>query len=248
MKLPGLWAGLQGLCKPHHVVAPGPADELVMTDVLQVRRVLVELARLQNPVALQAADGRFMGGGVLAIDGVHGLQVHLQSKPVALSDETHWPVNATASSGRGLVLFTLHARPPQQPLRLCAAWPEQLIQVQSRRHFRLTALAGRRRRAWLSRPGSPERVPVHDLSEEGVGLVVPANHWPESAHPGEALLHLDDEVFPVPLLEVVHTRPGAKNGLGIVGARMLGLGEEQRRVLRRWLVAMQAAPGAGPAA
>lgn len=244
MKRPGLWAGLQALWLPHHAVPPGPADELVVTDALQVRRTLGELARLHSPVALQAADGRFIGGGTLAIDSVEGLRVQLRLDASVLPEKAPWPLNATASGSRGLVLFTLHARMAGTPHLLCAAWPEQLIHVQSRRHFRLMALSGARRRAWLARPGSACRVAVHDLSEEGLGLEVPAGNWPESGHPGQAMLHLDDEVIPVPLVEVVHTRPGTKGGLGIVGARMLGLGEEQLRLLRRWIAAMQAAGGA----
>jgi hypothetical protein len=248
MKHQGLWSGLQGLWQPHHVVPPSPADELVVTNALQVRRTLGELARLQTPVALQAADGRFMGGGVLDIDGALGVRVHVRSLEGGPFETVPWPVNATASGSRGLVLFTLHPRAPGTPRLLFADWPEQLIHLQSRRHFRLTAPGGKRRRAWLSRPGAAANVPVHDLSEEGVGVEVAAHGWPAGGYSGQALLHLDEEVIPVPLLEVVHSRPRAAGHLGIVGARMLGMGEEQLRVLRRWIAAVQATQGAAPGA
>ena len=245
MKPLGPWARLHRLWQPRHVVAPTPAEELLVTSPLQIRHTLGELARLQNPVALQAADGQFMSGGVLAVEGALGVVVSLRQAEAQQAGAGRWPVNVTTSGVRGLVLFTLRPRAPEEAGLLRAAWPEQLIHVQSRRHFRLTALSGRRRRAWLSRPAAADRLPVHDLSEEGVGVEVPANHWPQCSQPGQALLHLDDELLPVPLLEVVHTRAAAKGGLGIVGARMLGLGEEQLRVLRRWIASMQAAQCAG---
>lgn len=240
MKTLSLWSGLQTLWQPRAAAPAGPADERVVTEALRVHRTLGEMARLQSPLALQAADGGFIGGGVLTIESPEVLQLHLRAGTALRGGETAWPVNATAAGVRGLVLFTLLTRATGTPRRLLAPWPDQLILIQSRRHFRLTGLAGARRRAWLSRPEAPGRVPVHDLSEEGLGIEVTGGHWPDGGSAGRALLHLDDEVIPVPLVETVHARPALKDAATIIGARMLGLGEDQRRLLRRWITTMQA--------
>jgi hypothetical protein len=244
------WGWLVSLWQPHHVVTPGPADDLLVTEMLQIRRTLHELARLRRSVALQASNGEMLGSGVLGIDGAEGVAVQLA--PDALASDglsVPWPLNATASGPGGMVLFTLVRRLPDRPGVLRARWPDQLIQVQSRRHERLTGLAGRQRRAWLTWSDAAARLPVCDLSEEGVGLEVAAFGWLSALPPGSAVLHLDEASLPVPMLEVVHSRPGQRGGPGTVGARMLGMAEDHVDSLRRWMQAVQAEgrPPAGAA-
>lgn len=242
------WSDLKGLWQPRHAVPPAPATDLVVTSVMQIRRTLNELAHLESPLALHAANGLFLGGGLLAIEGAQGLVVHqrLHDTPHA-SGNTTWPLNVTASSNRGLVNFMLQPRTPVSPSGpgaprlLRAAWPDQLTHVQSRRHPRLAPAGSLSRRAWLSRPGSAtQRMPVRDISEEGVGLEVPAYSSPGTGYLGQALLHLDNETISIPLLEVVHIWPGPAGGTGTVGARLLGLSAEQVQTLRRWMAGAQA--------
>ena len=130
---------------------------------------------------------------------------------------------------------------------LHADWPEQLIQVQSRRHFRLGGLGGRHRRAWLRWTAQGTRLPVRDLSEEGVCLELAGPDLPGPLPLGAAALLLDDEVIDVPSLETVHCMAARNGRPATVGARLLGMRDEQVRALRRWMAVVQTeALGAAP--
>lgn len=237
------WTLLLSLWRPQHVMPPHPADERVITDPLQIRRTLNELAGLRRVVDFQAADGGFVGRGVLAIDGVHGIVVQLLSAAGGPQAAVPWPQNATASGPHGMVLFTLRQGDVSAEGVLRATWPECLICVQSRRHFRLPVRG--LRQVWLTWSGSSQRVAVRDLSEAGVGLEMSSPTWPVALPAGAAELHLGDEVIAVPAIEAVHGRTGQAGGPGAVGARLLGMGEEQVRALRRWLSAAQAGMASG---
>lgn len=235
------------LWQPRHVHPPGPADELVVIAPLQFRRALNELARLKRAVALQTSDGSFLGSGRLTTDAIEGVTVHLPwDGDEPLPQAWAWPINATASGPDGLVLFTLQTGMVDASGRVSAAWPDQMIRVQSRRHFRLSALGGAQRRAWLRWQVMDVGLPVRDLSEDGVCVEV-ATGMNSGLEPLRAAqLHLDGEVLDVPVLEVVHTRTGRHGAPTWVSARMVGLGEAQRRALRRWMAAMQAGTLAAP--
>jgi hypothetical protein len=236
----GLWPLLRRLWRPHHAVQPGPGEELVLTGALQVRRLLADLARRRVAVALQAAQGEWVGSGVLANEGAHSLVVRLRQAEHLQIDLLQWPLNATASGPQGMVLFSLASGSLHAHGVLCADWPEQLIRVQSRRHHRIGGLGRGRHRAWLVWSNASARLAVRDLSEQGVGLEVSAHAWLGGLPGGAAQLQLDDEVLDVPWLEVVHSRAASSSGSAAVGARMLGMAEHQVRTLRRWLLTVQA--------
>lgn len=243
MKAPAAWLRLVGAWGLHHVVPPTPAaaiEDIVITQALQIRRTLAEVARLQRPVALQAADGHFLASAELDVGGSHDLLLRLNHPALPPDTPLQWPLNAAASGPRGMAMFTLRSGELGAHGVLQARWPEQVIQVQSRRHFRLAGLGGTRRRAWLRRPGSGMRLPLRDLSEEGVGAELASQDWLWPDNPGPADLHLDDGVIPVPVLQVVHSRAGRAGNAGAFGARLLGIQAEHLRTLRRWIAAAQA--------
>lgn len=243
MKAAAALLRLARACWPRSVTPPtppGPLEDIVITNTPQIRRALLEVARQRRPVALQAADGQFVAHAQLDTSNSQHLMLRLNGPVLSPTTPLQWPLNATVSSVDGMALLTLHRGAVGAEGVLRAGWPDQLIQVQSRRHFRLTGLGGARSRAWLSRPDSEVRHRLHDLSEDGVGVELASHDWLRNGDLGAAALHLDDEVIPLPLLQVVHSRVGASGTPGLLGARLLGISAEHARALRRWIVAVQA--------
>jgi hypothetical protein len=241
MRPGSLWSQLRWAWQPRQVVPNGPADEMVLSTPIRVQAALKELARLRRLVALQAADGQFVASGPLQVDSVRGVAIQLGDEVSAEEwAQWPWPLNATASSPNGLLLFTLSDGELGPGGLIRAPWPTQLIHMQSRRHFRLAALGGVKRRVWLRLESRHHRLAVRDVSEEGLCIEVTGDFW---ASPGTAFaaeLQLDEDVLPIPAVEVVHTQSGRRGETARLGARFLHMGEDQMRALRRWLVAAQA--------
>jgi hypothetical protein len=241
MRPGSLWWQLRSAWQPRLVIPKSPADEMVLSTPIKVQGLLKELVRLRRPVALQAADGRFVASGPLQIDSVRGISIQLGSEvSTEQGAQWPWPLNATASSPNGLMLFTL-AKGELGPGGLIRApWPTQLIQMQSRRHFRLAALGGVKRRVWLRLESGHPRLAVRDVSEEGLCVEVSGDFWASPGTVFAAELELGDDRLPIPAVEVVHARSRNTGEPAWLGARFLHMGEEQLRALRRWLVAAQA--------
>jgi hypothetical protein len=226
----------------------GPAEDFVVTDALEVQRVLGELVRLRRTVELQTADGRFTGCAELRAASANDVVLGPCANGSPLEAGQGSKVNAAVSTAGGMAMFTLADSQPVGAGCLRARSPRQLILVQSRRHFRLAGLAGRHRRAWLVWPGSGTRLPLRDLSEEGLGLELGHDDWRSLEEAGAAGLHLDGELLLVPRLQMVHRRPAAAEAPAVLGARLLGMSGEDLRSLRRWIAATQALSPAAPAA
>jgi hypothetical protein len=238
---PRWWLNLlRSATVPRHAVAPGgTSDDMVIQDSLQIRRCLNTLSSTQGTVALQRPDGRHVGSGLLRIHGVHGVVVVVLSAELDLSTDAPTSLNATASGERGLLFFTLTELSPLATGLLQAPWPDTLIQVQSRRHFRV---GGHMNGVSMTLPGAAVRLRLRDLSEEGVGLWLDHHDWPHGHSQQPAQLHLGELTLPVPVLQRVHGGPGVWAGAGRpVGARLVGMAEEHVRQLRCWLAAWQAA-------
>lgn len=160
MKAPAPLRWLAGPWSPRPVPPPtplapsAPVDDIVITHALQIRRTLAELARLQRPVALQTVDGHLVARGEIRADGGQHLALRLYRGALPPSAALQWPLNATACSAGGMALFTLRSGELGAQGLSQAHWPEQLIHMQSRRHFRLTGLDGRR-----AAPGSAGLAP-----------------------------------------------------------------------------------------
>lgn len=228
------------LAAPIHVTAPdGAGDDMVIQDALQIRRRLNGLTRSQAKVALQVPDGQHFGTGQLRTSGGQGVEVVAQVGEFGLPIEAPASLNAVASGEGGLLFFTLHGLTLLDNGLLRAAWPDTLIQVQSRRHVRVS---GRMDGLSMTLPGAQTRVPLRDLSEDGVGLLLDHNDWPIPSGPHPAQLHLGDLTLPVPTLQPVHGGPGVWAGSGRpAGARLVGMADEHVQQLRGWLSARQAA-------
>jgi hypothetical protein len=134
-------------------------------------------------------------------------------------------------------MFTLQDPRPLGAGLLQADWPHTLIQEQSRRHYRVSGgLAG----LSMTLPGMPDPVCLHDISEEGVGLLL-RDGRPLPRNDTGSMLHLGELSLPVPRLQRVHARPvGGPGAARLCGARLIGMSAEHVRQLRCWLAARQA--------
>lgn len=236
---------LRCVVTPKHVVSPdGGAGDEVVRDALQIRRALTALARNRTVVTLQSPDGLHLGAAVLRTPDVLAVKLDWQSDQPGRPGEMPPSLNVIASGERGLLFFTLHGLMPLAVGLLQANWPETVIQMQSRRHFRVGV---RMDGLFITQPGVARRSALRDISEEGVGLLLDPDDWPtESAH-RTAVLHLGELTLPVPVLQWVHS--GSSSGAGSgrsAGARLGGMSQEHVRQLRCWLAARQAASLAPP--
>lgn len=215
----------------------GPRDDMVIQASQTVRSYLDGLIGSQFRVVLQGLDGEPVGTARMRSTDLQGLLLALDQGELSIAPILS--LNATISGDRGLLLFTLRS-PSRQPGGLLQApWPDTIIQVQSRRHFRVSH---RLDKAWLGWPSTQTRWRVHDISEEGLGIwLQPGEALPEH-NDQPALLHLDDMSLPVPALHPVHGWTSERLRVRPrVGLRMVGINGEHLRQLRRWLAAHQAA-------
>jgi hypothetical protein len=217
--------------------SPGPRDDMVIQAPHAVRRCLDGLMGSQFSVVLQGLDGEAAGTARMRSTGSQGLLLALDQGELSITPMPS--LNATISGNRGLLLFTLRSPSCQPSGLLQAPWPDTIIQVQSRRHFRVSH---RLDKAWLGWPGAQTHWRVHDISEEGLGIwLEPGGALPDHSDQ-PALLHLDDMSLPVPALHPVHGSTSERLGVRRrVGLRMVGINGEHLRQLRRWLAAHQAA-------
>jgi hypothetical protein len=239
MNKTSVWSRVRGWWQPQSRSPLREADDLVVTDPRQVGRALADLARQRSPLILQTADGTFVGGGTMSLAGEDGVRVHLLPHAGMPATPVVGPVNVSASGQAGLVLFTLHGRASSSSRLLNAPRPHELVLVQTRRHFRVQTIRSDACRAWLRRENVHLPVQVVDLSEDGLGFSVPVDAWPQGETAGTMRLQFDDDRIDVPRLEVVHVRLDGEAGLTRIGARILGLSEEERKVLRRWITSLQ---------
>jgi hypothetical protein len=215
----------------------GAADDGVVRDALQIGRALTELSRHRVLLTLQSPDGRHFGTAVLRSTGVLGLALDWRAENLERSGGLPQSLGAMASGDRGLLFFTLHGLLARAGAQLQARWPDTLIQVQSRRHYRVGC---RMDGPYITQPGTPFRHLVRDISEEGIGLQVEPSAWPHARTHQSAMLQLGDLMLPVPALQWVHHGSDAGAGRS-AGARLGGMASEHVRQLRRWLAARQAA-------
>lgn len=217
------------------------ADEMVIRDPARIRRLVGELTHTQRLLSLQTPDGLVARSKILQIDASGSLDLRLIDPDPGM-DVGAAPalVNVTASGQAGLLLFTLGPLACHAPGYMSCDWPQQLIQMQSRRHFRAKLQGSSRHRATLELPGVPSALRLQDLSEEGVGFLLEGADVPDGSRYAGARLILDREVITVPWVQVLHCRPLADEPRCAVGAQLMDLTAEDTRRLRRWMASAQA--------
>jgi hypothetical protein len=247
MRATVFWKSLLASWRPPVSAMPSGPDDMFVHAPRQIQLALGEAALSGRGLTLQAADGCFLGQALLLRHSGSG--VLAQFKPTEscgmARSPLHWPLNAAAPSPKGMLLFTLEHGQVDAAGQLSAHSPEQLIQVQSRSHFRLTALGGKRPRAWLRFANADTALPLRDLSEGGLRLDMPSNFGFVPPRRGAAELMLDGETLRVDELEVVHTRSSGAVPKVSLGMRIVRMPGDQQRALRRWVGAAQSS-GCGP--
>ena len=237
MKRDRAWMSLWA---PRPVQPVDAADEMVIREPARIRRLLGELSHTRKLLSLQTPEGDLARSGLLHVDAEGRLQLIVQPQQVSLFDASPVQVNVTASAEAGLLLFTLGPFTARAPGRLSCNWPQQLIQVQSRRHFRIKVLAGKKHRATLALPGVERALRLQDLSEEGVGFLLDGAGEPLGTCYAGATLTLDKASLTVPWVQLVHCRTLSGETPCPVGAQLMNLAAEDTRRLRRWIATVQA--------
>lgn len=234
-----IW-GARPQAQPHRASADGSRlgalDDALIQDGSVVRQHLQSLIGRRASVVLQGSDGAPGAVARLVSGGNNGLLLALQGD--ALGDALPAQMNAAASAERGLLLFTLRDTCRWPGGLLHAAWPDNLLRIQSRRCFRVCP---RLDQAWLSWPHQAQRWAVHDISEEGIGLWLPPDQSLPIDQGKPALLQLDGLRLTVPALAAAHGAP-ERTGLARrrVGLQLVGMSGPDTRALRCWLMAQQA--------
>ena len=247
MKTVEAWSLLKAFWAPRHIQPIEPAEEMVITDALSIRRLIGDLTRTGKLLSLQTSDGAPACAGKLQSDAAGRLLLFVQPQEGGSPGIPPMRVNVTASAESSMLLFTLGPLTQKAAGRLSCAWPQQLVQMQSRRHFRVCGLTGAKHRATLELPGTSSALPLRDLSEEGVGFVLGSCSESGDNRYANAKLTLDEERISVPWVQVVHRRARQQGSQCAVGAQLISLAVEDTRRLRRWIATAQAAMS-GPAA
>jgi len=230
---------MRRLAAPKRVVCRDTeTDERVVQDAQQIHRMLEALSRHRAVVTLQSSDGRQFGRAMLRTQADRHVLLDWTADELVRAGDLPPNLNVIASGERGLLFFTLHGLAPRSGALMHTREPDTLIQVQSRRHFRVHV---RTDGLLIKLPGVPGQLLVRDISEEGVGLAMEGRDWPAEGTPQQAVLHLPGLTLPVPALLRVHSGEGTAASNRVMGARLGGMSADHVRQLRRWLAARQAA-------
>jgi hypothetical protein len=213
-------------------------DDSKITSEIAIRRIFERLARSTTLMSLRSDNGDFDGLAKLLSTGHAGLTLQLQARNGALPDCMPPVVHATLCCDMGVLLFALAgARLDRHSAAVHAPYPQQIEQVQARRHYRVTALNGTKFRAELLVPGLGKVPRVRNLSEEGVSFEASAPGLPHGTLFHNVVLELDGEPIDVPVLQVVHCRDYGDHCT--IGAHFEIVKADEARQLRRWIVAAQ---------
>lgn len=216
---------------PMYPPAAWDGGDMVVSGARQVQQLLAELDQLE--VRVHANDGAFFGVGRVRV--TRDNRVALAMKPTAPSlsrRATH--LNVVGPSGLGTVLFTLIAPEPDDQGRLCANLPGEVIRMQSRDSYRVRGLHGKKTKVSLRVHEHAAALPLHDLSERGLGLRLSTPALEEGSCYTSSTLELDAMTLQLPRLRVVYCLPAGPQ-LWRVGAQIENLAESEARVLRRWI-------------
>lgn len=233
-----LWANWGHLFKftPDSSSSAGETpDELVECRSDNIKRLMHELAHPAQQLIVHGGDGRFVGYARLRRVDDFGIAMTLG---LPASHSLEWAqssVNVTASTRHGKVFFTLQVAGIDTAWVISAVIPHVVIRVQSREYYRVSGLSGPHRRAILRLPDTAQTLPLHDLSEQGLGLRLDRPEFTDiGTHFQSISLDLDGQTLRLPELEIVYSGPTNAHHWR-VGARMHGLSAIDSRVLRHWI-------------
>lgn len=240
MNTRAVWDAVRRLWEPPPEVPVRTVNETVIRGEASLQRTLQRLSRASGVLSLQSEDGAFDRAARLVEVSEAGLALQLQAVDGAAPGEVPGTLNVTACAEQGVLLFSVHEVVHRGQDRLQALLPQQIIQVQSRRHYRVTGLNGPRLRAELLLPGELRVLRLRNLSEEGVAYEMSGMGVPSGTVYADVRLRLDDKAISVPAMTVIYCRMHRELQC-TVGAHFEGIGAEEARLLRRWIAAAQAA-------
>lgn len=238
MNTSAVWTALRRLWQPPSLAPAESPDEARITGDATIRRIFERLSRSNTLMSLRADEGDFDALAKLLSAGRAGLTVQLHARDGMPVNAMPPVVKATLCCDMGVLLFSLSgARLDRHSGAVHLAYPLDIEQVQSRRHFRVTALNGSKFRAELLLPGLGRVPRVRNLSEEGVAFEANPPALPQGTLFHNVILELDGEPLDVPVLQVVHCRD--YGDYCTIGARFESVVADEARLLRRWIAAAQ---------
>jgi len=148
-------------------------DDLIVRQPSKIVRLMQDLAQDPRAVEAYGTNGMFIGKAKLRWTPRQELAFQwLQSSVSSPAPQVpHVPhVNIRGLTSRGAVLFTLRLMEEMASICQRVSLPSEMIWVQSREHYRLTGFQGSRHHAVLHLSDDFPAMPLHDLSEQGLGL------------------------------------------------------------------------------
>lgn len=235
-----LWSDLEQLlkAKPIEFRALFDSDELIENSPRVLGELLGELTDTSKRVLVHGLDGRFINAACL--------KLHSTSELVLLLDASSSPIskapahlNITAFTSRGMVLFTIKVLRIESAIEYVTSIPIEILRMQSRSQYRVPTPIWSKNKATLMLPGTAKGLPLHNISEGGIGLLIDATLLEESVKTiSDCILNIDGQALTLPQLEIVH-RDARGTNIEFVGAQFHGMTGSHSRHLRNWLDIVQ---------
>ena len=232
-----LWQQLGRLLSPQTVTTHLDLefDDLIVSQPPKIERLMKDLAQDPRAVDAYSTNGIFIGKAKLRWTQQHGLAFQWIQPSRSLPAPEIPCVNVRGLTSRGAVLFTLRLMERAASICQIVSLPREMIWVQSREHYRLSGFHGPRHHAALHLKPEYPAIPLHDLSEQGLGLRLgQPSVITDTRIEGSCELEIDGLRLPLPHLEVMHCNP-VSNQLWRVGVRFSGLSATESRKLRHWI-------------
>ena len=231
------WQQLGRLLNPQEPIAHFDAefDDLIVSQPPRIERLIQDLAQDPRAVEAYGTNGMFIGKAKLRWTPQQELTFQWLLPPGGSPTPQVPHVNIRGLTSRGAVLFTLHLM--GQSVSICqrVSLPSEIIWIQSREHYRLSGFSGPRHHAVLHLGTDYPAIPLHDLSEQGLGLrLAQPSLTTDTRFAATCQLEIDGLSLPLPHLQVMHCDPVAGQRWRI-GARFSGLSAAESRQLRHWI-------------
>ena len=239
-RIQSLWSGFEKLMKGTSIAlnAPSGGDELIERSPRVLSELLAELTDFSRRVLVHGLDGRLVNVACLKSQSKSELLL-LLDEPAVLMSNAPLHLNITAFTSRGMVLLTIKVLWIKSAVEYVISIPIEILRMQSRSQYRVSTPVWSPYKATLTIPGAAKNLPLHDISEAGLGLLIYATLLTEGTTMiSDCILNIDGQTLPLPQLEIIH-RSARGTNIEFIGAQFHGMTSGHTRHLRLWIDVVQ---------